>query len=458
MNFNFNSIDFRSEKNLVKPNPLSPCLGLGAAALLLLCSAAAFADDTQLARDDRVAELERKVEVLAEELARVRTQVAVPETPELVSSFGLGPAASKVYGVEGGLSIGGYGEGNYRNFIGDESDTDLDRADFLRLVLYLGYKFSDRIVFNSEIEFEHATTDDVGNGSGSGSASVELASLDFFWNERINARAGLLLLPMGFLNEVHEPPFYYGVTRPETEQRILPSTWREAGIGVFGRLTEEVSYRAYLVNGFNAQRFSDSGIRSGRQKGSRALAEDFGLVGRLDWTPDAFPGLLLGGSLYLGDSGQDVETALADVPDARLWIAEGHLQYRRGPLHTRAMFAYTQLSDARDLNLALDRPFDRPIAERMLGGYAEVAYDLAPQLFGDDLRKLAPFLRVEYVDTQFEVPSGYRPNRANAYWVWTPGIQYHPHANVALKLEYRNFVARDGSRPDELALGMGFAF
>ncbi|MGI9432045.1 MAG: hypothetical protein ACR2PQ_07515, partial [Myxococcota bacterium] len=200
------------------------------------------ADDDSIAQDDRIADLERKLELVTDELARVRDQVAVPEEPELTGAYGFGPAASKVYGVESGLSIGGYGEAYYTNFIGDAgsgsdsvggtqiSDRQLDRADALRMVLYFGYKFNENIVLNSEIEFEHATTGSTSSSSG-GSASVELMSLDFFWKKEINYRAGLLLMPMGFVNEIHEPPFFHGVQRPETERRIIPSTWRELGMG-----------------------------------------------------------------------------------------------------------------------------------------------------------------------------------------------------------------------------------
>jgi hypothetical protein len=142
-------------------------------------------EDQILARDDRIEALEQKLDTVVEELARVRTQVAVPDEPDLKSVYGFGPAASKIYGVERGLSIGGYGEFFYRNFIGDAgsgsdsvggvsiSDRQLDRADFLRLVTYLGYKFTDRIVFNSEIEFEHAKTGSSSASAGSGSVSVE---------------------------------------------------------------------------------------------------------------------------------------------------------------------------------------------------------------------------------------------------------------------------------------------
>jgi opacity protein-like surface antigen len=418
---------------------------------------AAFAEataDELRQRDDTIAELVRKVDVLTDEVATLRTQVAVPQETELKSAYGFGPAASKIYGIERGLSIGGYGEANYINFIGGN-----DRSDALRTVLYLGYKFTDSIVFNSEIEFEHGTTSNVNNGAGDGSVSVEFAALDFFFRPELNARAGILLAPMGFVNEVHEPPFFYGVQRPETESRILPSTWRENGVGIFGTLGESLEYRSYVLAGFNAQNFSDAGIRNGRQQGNRSLSEDLAWVTRVDWTPDLLPGFMLGGSVYVGDSGQDVEVAGGDIPDTRIWIFEGHTQYRNGPFHARALLAFSSLSDTEELNVVLGRPLDAPIAEEMLGGYAEVAYDLYPTLFGGADRQLEPFARVEYVDTQYEVPNGFTANRERANWIYGGGLNFYPHPNVVLKVEYRNIVTRSGDdRADELGLGMGFAF
>jgi hypothetical protein len=410
-------------------------------------------EDQIRARDDRIDDLERKVEVLAQELANVRTQVVVPDE-ELESVHGFAPAASKVYGIDRGLSLGGYGEAFYRNFIHDQgsgADKVLDDSDFLRLVLYVGYKFSDRILMNAEIEFEHASTGEEGE------VSLEFATLDFLWEERLNARAGLVLLPMGWVNEIHEPPFFFGVQRPETERRILPSTWRENGAGIFGRFGERIEYRSYVVTGFDATGFSDAGIRGGRQKGSESLSEDLAWVARVDWTPR--PEWTLGGSFYTGKSGQDQTVGGEKLPGSRLTIWELHGQYRRGPWHARALFAMSQLANAGSLNRALGRVpgVDAPIPERMLGGYVEAAYDIW-SLFFDGDKSLSPFLRVEYVDTQDEVPSGYAENRARAFWLFTPGISFKPHPNVVLKVEYRNFQQREGDRADEIGLGMGFAF
>jgi hypothetical protein len=182
-------------------------------------------------------------------------------------------------------------------------------------------------------------------------------------------------------------------------------------------------------------------------------------VTRVDWLPDAVPGFLLGGSVYMGDSGQDVELAGGDVPDTRLWIFEGHAEYRNGPFFARTLFAFNSLSDARELNLVLARPVDAPIADEMLGGYAEVAYDVYPLLFGGEERQLEPFVRVEYVDTQYDVPDGFEANRDRANWIYGGGLNFYPHPQVVLKVEYREVNTRgQGERADELGLGMGFAF
>lgn len=189
--------------------------------------------------DSNVKTLERKTDVLSQEVEKLRTNLAIPEEAKYKSAYGLGPAASKVYGVNKGLSIGGYGEASYQANVGDKGNNK-DNADLERIVLYAGYKFSDHILFNSEIEFEHAST---GEGAEEkGEVSVEMAALDFFIDPMANIRAGLVLMPMGFINPIHEPPFYFGNSRPEVERRIIPSTWREVGVGLFGQLLPDLSY------------------------------------------------------------------------------------------------------------------------------------------------------------------------------------------------------------------------
>ncbi len=400
-------------------------------------------------RDARIAALERQVQVLTEEISKLRTESAVPEEKPLAGERGYAPAASKVFGVARGLSIGGYGELNYVNPVADSNSPAT--ADALRVVTYVGYKFNERIAFNSEIELEHAFVE---GGEESGEVALEFASLDFAWKPELNFRAGLLLTPMGFLNEVHEPPYFYGVFRPLTERQILPATWREMGAGAFGQLGEQVEYRAYVLTGFDAAGFGASGIRGGRQNGGESRAENFAFVGRVDVSPELLPGLDFGGSFYAGKADQN-----QGLPDTRLWIAEAHAQYRSGPFHGRALFAYSDVSNAGALSTSLGKAVDASIAKSMLGGYVELAYDVWPLLFGESNESaLEPFVRFEYLDTQRDVAAGFVRDRNLAYSVLSTGLSYFPHPNVVLKAEYRNQNARAGERPDEFALGLGFAY
>lgn len=422
---------------------------LPALALTLALPPSGVAAEDGAERDARIAALERQVQVLTEEISKLRTESAVPEEKPLAGERGYAPAASKVYGVARGLSIGGYGELNYVNPVADGNAPAT--ADALRLVTYVGYKFNERIAFNSEIELEHAFVE---GGEESGEVALEFASIDFAWKPELNFRAGLLLTPMGFINEVHEPPYFYGVFRPLTERQILPATWREMGAGAFGQLGEQVEYRAYVLTGFDAAGFGASGIRGGRQNGGESLAENFAFVGRVDVSPDLLPGLDFGGSFYAGKADQN-----QGLPDTRLWIAEGHAQYRNGPFHGRALFAYSDVSNAGALSTSLGKAVDASIAKSMLGGYVELAYDVWPLLFGESNESaLEPFVRFEYLDTQRDVAAGFVRDRNLAYSVLSTGLSYFPHPNVVLKAEYRNQNARAGKRPDEFALGLGFAY
>ena len=237
------------------------------------------------------AELQRRIDAVAEEFERFSFGNIAPPIED--SEYGFGPAASKVYNQESGLSIGGYGELIYQNYAGSSK---ADTFDLRRAIMYLGYKFNEKWLFNSEIEWEHGST------SESGSVSVEFAYLDYLHSPELNFRVGLLLIPMGFVNELHEPTTFLSANRPMTERVLIPSTWRENGVGIFGDVGD-ISYRTYVVNGMDAAGFTADGLRGGRQKGSKALSEDFAWVGRLDWAPK--PGVTIGASAYYGDSGQN---------------------------------------------------------------------------------------------------------------------------------------------------------
>ncbi|RLC96155.1 MAG: hypothetical protein DRI46_14075, partial [Chloroflexi bacterium] len=234
---------------------------LVAALLVGLNSSPTMADEAKdEAADPNEPSLEEKVEILTEEVSRLREQMNIPETDkELEGAYGMGPAASKVYGVSQGISLGGYGEFYFAAPYGDTDITgQVNITDFYRFIAYFGYKFNDWIVMNTEIEYEHATTSSNFQGK-SGSVSVEFSYLDFLFNPAINARAGNLLVPMGFVNLIHEPPTYWGNIRPFVETTIIPSTWREMGLGIHGN-AGNVRYSGYVINGFNAAKFDEKGV------------------------------------------------------------------------------------------------------------------------------------------------------------------------------------------------------
>jgi hypothetical protein len=393
------------------------------------------------AQDDlaqRVETLERRERELAAGLAALAEEqeglrLGDVFRPAEGSRHGLGPSASKVYAGEPGLALGGYGEALYERRNGDAAD----EADFLRAVLYVGYRFDEHWVFNSELEFEHAG-EEVG---------VEFAYLDYLCSPGLNGRAGLLLIPMGFVNEMHEPPTFLTARRAETERRILPSTWRENGVGLFGE-QGPIGYRLYAVNGFDAAGFTAAGLRGGRQNGSEALAEDVALVGRVDWT--ATPGLLAGGALYSGDAGQDQP----GFPGARTTIGELHAEWRARGLWLRGLVARAEVDDVSELDAALGLAGSDSIGEELEGAYVEAGYDLLACLAPGSEHVLAPYLRFEAVDTQAEVPAGFAADPANDFDVLTAGLHWRPRSNLVFKLEYQDFDALE----DGWNAAMGFSF
>jgi hypothetical protein len=369
----------------------------------------------------------------------------------------MGPAASSVYNVSGGLSIGGYGEANYRAFVDDAQGKD-NTGDILRLVTYVGYKFNDNILFNSEIEVEHSNTEEMGGQSGdqAGEVSVEFAYMDFLLQKEFNVRAGSVLIPMGFINEIHEPNYFYGVLRPDTERYIIPTTWNEIGAGFFGQADAagKLEYRTYLVNGLRASRFEDTGIREGRQAGNRALFEDVAWTGRLEYSPNALKGLLVGSSFWIGGSGQGEEFD-GSTPTVLTTIGSAHAQYNYRQLQLRALGAWTGVQNAGDVS----QQNGETIGSRQDGWYVEAAYDILPHLVSGTRQSVAPFFRYERMDTQATVPSGYTRNSSLDKTIYTVGLSYKPIDKVVIKADYKNYEV-EGPTPtaDEVAVGLGFVY
>ncbi len=408
---------------------------------------------------DRIGELERKIEVLAGEVERLRLGEAAEE-PALLPELGLGPAAAKIYKKSPKrVSVGGYGEMTYQNFRGRKQNGTTagkaDEADLLRAVLYTGYKFNDWITFNSEIEFEHASE------SKRGEVSVELAALDFRPWKAFGVRTGLLLMPVGIINETHEPTTFHGVRRPGVESSLIPTTWRENGVGVFGELGP-VEYRSYLVTGLQA--VTDSGtspkvkgfdastaLRNGRSSGSKSLADDFALVGRLDVKP--LEGTVFGGSFYAGEADHEV---VASVP-VTLWDLHAKSEWRG--LELRALYAQGHIGNADTLNSAqsIAAGSNKSVGSDFFGGYLEAAFDLF-SLRPMGGHYLAPFLRYERYDTQWQVPTGWTKNPSNSRVEYTFGLTYKPMSQVAIKVDHQILKDQGLTGIGQTNLGIGYIF
>ena len=277
-------------------------------------------------------------------------------------------------GTSGSTAIGGYGELTF-----NAPSNGPDVVDMRRLVLYVGHNFTQRLRFYGELEVEHA----VSSADDQGEFEVEQAFLDYLAYKPLNFRAGVIIIPMGIINVYHEPPTFNGVDRPETDQLIIPSTWREPGAGIFGEW-RGLRYQAYVVNGFNADGFSAStGVREGHQEAQLALGRDWGLAARVE---HAFPWLYrygisadAGVSFYYAhaDQGQPQFKGSEgdDVPVAML---DGDLRLRTRGLELRAEIASVWIGGIHRLNRGLadvamtaGATFDGPVAHQVLGGYVE---------------------------------------------------------------------------------------
>jgi hypothetical protein len=391
--------------------------------------------ETTADTNERLAALEGQMQALAGEVEKDRFADVIPELGDSV--YGMGPAASKVYNQDQGLSIGGYGEVLYENHNGSDN-TKNDQFDMLRAILYFGYKFNEKWVLNTEIELEHANE-----------AFVEFAYLDYLFDDSLNFRGGLVLIPVGIVNELHEPTVFLGAKRSMVENSIIPTTWRENGAGVFGDLGP-VSYKAYVVTSLDGGGFSAGGIRGGRQKGSKAVAEDFSLVARADW--EIAPQLTFGGSVYGGEQGQ------VSGADAGFVLGEAHIMARSGGFTFNALAVGTKLSNANDLSIAKGLATDAYIGEQMFGWYTEFGYDVLSSLDKGETQ-LTPYVRLEQVDTQHKRAEGSTVDADHyAKDIVTLGLNFKPIDEVVLKLEHQ-FI-RDGNdqKLDQTNVALGYVF
>ncbi|HEX9628235.1 MAG TPA: hypothetical protein VGA00_14960 [Acidiferrobacterales bacterium] len=357
---------------------------------------------------------EQKIEILSAEIEQLKQQVG---------------------GASGGpnrVSVGGYGELHFNNLENRKDGSGRDMIDFHRFVLFFGYAFSDSIRFFSEVEIEHALVKDNNNGTGQtspGEVELEQAYLEFDLSPMFSAKGGLFLIPVGILNETHEPPTFYGVERNNVESSIVPTTWWESGAAVTAKLgagfSADLAYHSGLKVGNNFQ------IRGGRQKSASATANDPAYTGRIKWT--GVPGVEWAMTvIHQKDIGQGL------VPDlGRATLYESHAVVNRGRFGLRALYAQWQLAG------------DGPAAagaDKQYGWYVEPSLKLGSQW--------GVFARYSRRDTQAHDATASDMAQIDV------GVNYWPHPQVVIKADVQNQKAPlpGVDEIDGFNLGIGYMF
>jgi len=346
------------------------------------------------AQAERIAELEAGQEATAEELDSVST---------------LTRWASKT-------ALGGYGEHHYNN----KQGTDGDQIDAHRFVLYIASQYSDTLRFFSELELEHSLA---GDGKP-GEVELEQAYIEWDYTTNHSAQFGLFLLPVGILNETHEPDTFYGAERNVIEKEVIPTTWWETGIMLKGELAEGLSYNAAIHSGLEVP--ATLRIRSGRQKSAEATADDFAFTGRLKYAAE---GLEIAGTVqYQEDITQG---AIAGETQPAV-LYEAHIIQTIGNFGFRALYAQWDIDSS---------AFEANNVDTLTGYFIEPSYKITP--------KLGVFARYSEWERGDKLSTDEREST-------DVGFNYWLHPQVVLKADYSDFSEDVGN--DTVNLGVGWSF
>ncbi|HCY40387.1 MAG TPA: hypothetical protein DHV48_03395 [Prolixibacteraceae bacterium] len=370
--------------------------------------------------------------------------------------------ADKLLSSDNKLTIGGYGEVHFHQPFNSETRMN-GSLDVHRMVMLFGYQFSDRTQFVTELEFEHVSE-----------VYVEQAFLQHKINKSINFRGGLLLVPMGIVNEYHEPTTFNGVERPLVDNKISPTTWREIGFGLAGTIhPASLKYQAYLVNGFNgydgtAKLNGKGGLRSGRQKGAESYISAPNFTAKVEYY--GIRGLNVGLSGYFGDTqsklyngiAKDNEAALAKADSSVVGISMIGLdaRYNIKGLQLRGQFYQMGLSNADQYNKFTGKkggPLN-DLGSSMTGYYIEAGYNVFRHLEKVNT-ELVPFVRLEGYDTHASVPSNISRNNSYKNSVITTGLTLKLAQGAVLKADLQ-YVKPEGadSYSKVFSTGLGVMF
>lgn len=345
---------------------------------------------------------------------------------------------SNLANSENRLTLGGYGEINFNGYNGQANEIDVQR-----LVLLFAYKFDDRVQFVTEIEYEHVKE-----------VYVEQAFLNYSLNNNLNVRAGLMLVPMGIINEYHEGTTFNGVERPSLDGKIIPTTWREIGFGLAGKSNElSFRYQLYAMNGFVS--FNEdyvlrgsNGLRSGRQKGAESVNSEFNLSAKIEYY--GIPNIRFGLAAYSGKTQTtDLDNAATQVG---LNMFGADYRYTKGRFSSRGQWVHTSLSDVAAYNAA----GNTDLGSKMGGYYLEAAYNVLPL---GNRQRLDVFLRYEDFDTHKETENGLAANPAFHRKETTFGFSYHVAPGAVFKADYQSKkTAASNEAIRQFNVGVGFFF
>lgn len=430
----------------IQKTPICHTLAPIALAVSLLFASSQTMAETSV--EERLNMLQKQLDdmkKLQKEVDGLKVQLAQEKNDRDADKDMMMKATTAAQKVDSNTTIGGYGEIVYNNFKDDTAHPA--KADLRRFVFGIEHQFNEKISLHSEIEIEHA----IASKDDAGEVALEQAYLNYRINDAANVKAGLFLIPLGFLNENHEPPVFYGVNRNAVETRIIPTTWREGGVGVHGLTQNGFNYDVGVTTGFDAGKIAEPafGVRSGHQELSEANADDLSVYGSLKYTGQ--PGLLLGAGVFTGNTGQNGASnpALKNV-DARFTLAEVHARYAAKGFDLQALYARGRLGDAAKVTSAISKA----APDSFYGWYTQAAY----HLWSNAEMDFSPFIRYEKYDIgqKEDVAAGFLRDATAEDSITTVGFNFKPQSDVVIKADYQHYQKDKGN--SSFNLGLGYMF
>lgn len=358
----------------------------------------------------------------AQETRIARTETEVENTLSAIESRSFGSETSKT-------SIGGYGELHYNNLDNKEE------IDLHRFVLFFSHQFSDELSFYSELEVEHSIA---GDGKV-GEVEMEQAFVQWDYAESHSAKGGVFLIPVGIMNQTHEPDTFYGVERNAVEKNIVPSTWWEGGVAFNGELAPGWSYDLAMHSGLNLDTDNGSAskrssIRSARGKVGKAAANSFAYTGRVRF--NGIPGIQWSTTFqYQSDLAQDDADNIG-IGKISATLFESDISLNKGNFGLRALYSRWDIDDEIEiLNAGSDE---------QVGWYLEPSYRF---------EKFGLFARF----SRYDLTAG-ASSTSNEKEQMDFGINYWLHDNVVIKADYQIQNNDNGSDIDGFNLGFGYSF